>query len=201
VTTGGGPFEALVLAAGAGSRFGGAKLTAPWRGGRLIDGALAAAFAAPVGRVMVVTGADPAVAACALAFADAQSQAARLALVHADRHADGLSASLKAGLAAVSPEAVAAFVFLGDMPSVPQAIARRLADAMTGGVIAAAPAHAGRRGHPALIGRALFSRLAALEGDAGAGRILDGLGERLVLVETDDAGVLYDVDRKADLTP
>ncbi|HEX7947277.1 MAG TPA: NTP transferase domain-containing protein, partial [Phenylobacterium sp.] len=51
-------FASLVLAAGAGSRFGGGKLTAPFRDGVLLDGALAAAFAAPVRIVTLVTGAD-----------------------------------------------------------------------------------------------------------------------------------------------
>ena len=50
--------HALVLAAGFGSRFGGGKLMTPWRSGVLLDGALAAAFAAPVGAVHVVVGAD-----------------------------------------------------------------------------------------------------------------------------------------------
>ena len=49
-------FEAVVLAAGAGRRFGGGKLLAPWAGGALLDGALAAALAAPARRVIVVTG-------------------------------------------------------------------------------------------------------------------------------------------------
>ena len=51
--------SAIVLAAGFGTRFGGGKLTAPWRGGRLIDGAVTCARAARVDQVVVVTGADP----------------------------------------------------------------------------------------------------------------------------------------------
>ena len=57
--------HALILAAGAGSRFGGGKLMAPWRGGVLLDGALDAAFTAPVQAVHVVVGADPAGAVAA----------------------------------------------------------------------------------------------------------------------------------------
>ena len=41
-------FEAVILAAGSGSRFGGGKLLAPWGAGVLLEGALAAALAAPV---------------------------------------------------------------------------------------------------------------------------------------------------------
>jgi molybdenum cofactor cytidylyltransferase len=186
--------EAIVLAAGSGRRFGGAKLTAPWRSGALIDGALSAALAAPVRRVIVVTGADPAVAARVRALDDP-----RLALVHAADHAHGLSASLRAGLVAASPDVAGVYFFLGDMPLVPHNMAERLATALAGGALAAAPLCEGRRGHPALFSTVLLPQLSQLEGDAGARAILDGLGERLALVETDDPGVLADVDRPRDL--
>ncbi|MDB5496520.1 MAG: conserved uncharacterized MobA-related protein, partial [Phenylobacterium sp.] len=51
-------FEAVVLAAGSGSRFGGGKLLAAWNAGVLLEGALAAALAAPARSVTVVVGAD-----------------------------------------------------------------------------------------------------------------------------------------------
>ena len=188
--------EAIVLAAGAGRRFGGAKLSAPWRGGALIDGAVAAALAAPVRRVIVVTGADPAVGDWVRAFADP-----RLALVRAADHALGMSASLRAGLAATSSGVAGAYVFLGDMPLVPHDIAGRLAEALAAGALAAAPAVGGRRGHPALFSAALFPQLASLEGDVGARGVLDALGPRLTLIETTDQGVLADVDTPDDFRP
>ena len=199
MATGGGvagKLEAIVLAAGAGSRFGGAKLTAPWRGGQLIDGALAAAFAAPVRLVTVVTGADPNVAGAARAFAQAAGQGDRLCVVHAKDHARGMAASLRAGIEALPPDAAGAFVFLGDMPRIPAAILAPLADALAGGALAAAPLFEGRRGHPVLFSRALFDALRALAGDAGARRLLGGLGSGLAGIPTPDAGVLYDVDLK-----
>lgn len=188
--------EAIVLAAGSGRRFGVAKLTAPWRGGALIDGALAAALAAPVRRVIVVTGADPAVLDRMRAFEDP-----RLFVAHAANHALGMSASLGAGLAAVSSGVAGVYVFLGDMPLIPHDIAGPLAEALAAGALAAAPAKDGRRGHPALISAALFPQLVALEGDVGARAVLDSLGPRLVLVESDDPGVLTDVDTPDDLRP
>jgi len=57
----------------------------------------------------------------------------------------------------------------------------------------------GQRGHPALIGAALLPRLLSLAGDAGARTILKDLGDRLVLVEASDDGVLFDVDERGDL--
>lgn len=194
-----GRLEAIVLAAGAGARFGGGKLTAPWRGGALIDGALGAALAAPARSVFVVVGADRGVAPAANAFAAALGQSARLVIVHAADHAAGISASLRAGLAALPADTQGVFVFLGDMPTIPHGLAARLARAMEGGAAASAPAFGGVQGHPVLFSAALFDALRGLGGDRGARALLESLGERLALIEAADAGVLYDVDAPEDL--
>ena len=188
-----------MLAAGSGLRFGGAKLTAPWRGGRLIDGALAAAFAAPARSVTVVTRADPMVEPAARAFAEAHGETQRLRLVHAPDHAEGMAAPLRTGVASLPDDAAGAFVFLGDMPLIPPAILPRLAGALAAGAQAAAPAFEGRRGHPVLFSATLFPALAALKGDEGARRVLMTLGDRLAIVESPDDGVLVDVDWPSDL--
>ena len=200
MATGAGEFEAIVLAAGAGSRFGGGKLLAPWRGGALLDGALDAAFAAPVARVIVVTGADgEAVAEVARAFARRKAQTARLHVVHADDHAQGMGASLRRGAAELPADCAGVFVLLGDMPRVPHAVLAPLAEAVRAGAPAAAPVFAGQRGHPALIGAELLPGLLTLTGDAGARSILKDLGERLARVAAPDDGVLFDVDERGDL--
>ncbi len=192
--------HALVLAGGAGSRFGGRKLLAPWRGGVLLDGALAAAFDAPVAGVMVVTGAEADdVAAAARAFAGRTGQAARLQIVHAGDHAEGMAATLRRGVAALPASAEQALVFLGDMPLIPPGLAARLVQAVADGALAAVPVFEGRRGHPAALSRSLFPQVAALRGDAGARGILAALGDRLAGIQTDAPGVLVDVDRVQDL--
>lgn len=196
----GGDWRALVLAAGLSTRFGGPKLLAPWNGGLLIDGALRAAFAAPVAGVTVVTGGHAVgVAAATRAFAERIGQADRLSLVHAADHGEGLSASLRAGIASLPANTAGALVFLADMPSIPPFVARALIPAMTPDHDAAAPTFEGRRGHPVLLGQALFEPIRHLTGDHGAGHLLAGLGERLALVPTYEAGILKDVDRPEDL--
>jgi molybdenum cofactor cytidylyltransferase len=184
--------HAIVLAAGAGSRFGGGKLMAPWRGGVLIDGALNSALTAPVEDVRVVVGADETVAAHVL-------KRSGFMLVRAPDHALGLSASLKAGVAVLPQGAVGALIFLGDMPLVPQGVLRPLAQALAAGAPAAVPVWQGRQGHPAAISSRLFPQIMALSGDRGARAVLDGLGEALALIEAPDAGVLFDIDRPEDL--
>lgn len=206
MTTGGGDIrakrgrlEAIVLAAGAGTRFGGGKLLTPWADGVLLDGALHAALAAPARLVTLAWGADARVAEAARAFADARGQAGRLRLVHAVRYAEGLSASLIAAVQALPDDAAGAFVFLGDMPRIPVAVLQPLADALKGGAAAAAPVFDGRRGHPVLFGETLLPRLTTLSGDRGAGALLEAVGERLALIPAPDDGVLFDVDRPGDL--
>ena len=186
--------EALVLAAGTGSRFGGGKLLSPWGGGVLLDGALAAAFAAPVRGVTVVTGADAdAVGAAARAFNPA------VRIVHAADFAEGMGASLRTGVASLAADTAGVFVLLGDMPRLPHEILALLAEALGQGATAAAPTFRGRRGNPVLLGAALFPQLLSLTGDKGARSVLQGLGDRLALINSPDDGVLFDVDVRDDL--
>ncbi|MDR3508692.1 MAG: nucleotidyltransferase family protein [Caulobacteraceae bacterium] len=191
--------EAIILAAGKGSRFGGGKLLAPWGGGALLHGALAAAFAAPVRSVSLVWGADSNVAKAARAWAEAQGEAGRLRLIHAADFALGLSASLRAGVDSLPPDAAGAYVFLGDMPRVPHEALIPLAKALAAGAPAAAPWFGGRRGHPVLFGSDQFPALRALTGDRGAGDLLKALGDAVAKVPAPDDGVLFDVDQPADL--
>ena len=191
--------EAIVLAGGAGTRFGGAKLTAPWRGGALIDGALATAFAAPVRSVTIVTGADSAVERAVQRFAERAGQSKRLRVVHCSEHAEGMGATLRTGVASLPADTAGAFVFLGDMPRIPADVLAALAAALTADTPAAAPTFKGQRGHPVLFAASLFPELGLAAGDEGARSVLRGLGARLSLVPTDDPGVLFDVDRPDDL--
>ena len=184
----------VLLAAGAGSRFGGDKLLAPYRSSRLIDKSLDAALAASPGEVVVVTGGG---AEALEAHLGARPGAFRV--VRCEDWRDGLSASLKTALAAVQgADAVA--VFLGDMPGVPAGLVTELAAAVQAGAAAAAPVCGGRRGNPVVLGAEVLARVGELSGDRGAGPLLEGLGSRLALIPTDDRGVLFDVDRKEDLS-
>lgn len=185
--------EAIVLAAGAGTRFGGGKLLAVHRGRPLLDHALDAALAAPVDRVtVVIRPGDTAVTDLVAARA-----APRLRTLIAPDAAEGLGASLRHGAAALDPASDGVFVFLGDMPDVPQDLAGALAAKLAPGVEIVAPVHAGRRGHPVLFSRGCFEGLAALGGDRGAQGLMTK--RALALLDTGAPGVLFDVDHREDL--
>lgn len=193
--------EAIVLAGGAGTRFGGRKLTNRVRGGLLIDGALRTAFAAPTRGVLVVTGADPGVGPASEAFAERIGESGRLRVVHAVDHGEGMAATLRAGVSALPEDMQGVFVFLGDMPRIPTAVLAPLARALEAGALAAAPVWAGVRGHPVVFAAALAPRLRVIRGDTGPRELLRSLGGALTLVAAPDDGILFDVDTADDLPP
>ncbi|CAN5237531.1 NTP transferase domain-containing protein [soil metagenome] len=192
--------EAIILAAGAGRRFGGRKLTASFEGQALIAGALNAAFAAPARSVILTTDGDPELGRVALAQARTLGREANLRLIVVADAAEGMGASLRAAVAALPHDTDGAFVFLGDMPRIPPAVPRALAEALKEGADIVAPRFGDQRGHPVLFGKAYFPAMLTLTGDVGAQRIVAKAGMRLTLVESPDAGVLFDIDRPEDLT-
>jgi molybdenum cofactor cytidylyltransferase len=180
---------AIVLAAGRSSRMAGTnKLTLALEGRPLILHAVEAALAAATRPVIVVTGHQCETVAATLVGRP-------VAVVHNPDFAAGLSTSLKAGIAAVPPDAAGALVLLGDMPRVTPALIGRLAAAFAANPEAAAivPVHAGERGNPVLLSRRLFAAIAGLGGDAGARRLLAGRPD-VVELPVDDDAVTADID-------
>lgn len=179
---------ALLLAAGRSERFGAPKQLA------LIDGV-------PMVARVAATLAEAGLPALLVTGAGADSVAAAvpgMPAVFAEGHAAGLAESLKAGLAAAPAGWGAALVMLADMPFVRADTLLTLAAELAAGAPAVVPVHAGRRGNPAGLRRALWPRLMALRGDRGAGAILDSLG--VVEVGVEDPGIHRDVDVPADLS-
>ena len=116
--------------------------------------------------------------------------------VHAEDFADGLSASLKAGVAALPETAPAALVCLGDMPLVTGRMLDRLIDAHDPDEARAivVPTHRGQRGNPMLWNRRFFAEILALSGDAGARSLLGRHSEQVAEIEIGDDAVLRDFD-------
>jgi molybdenum cofactor cytidylyltransferase len=115
--------------------------------------------------------------------------------VHNPAYAEGLSTSLKAGIAALPSDAAGALVVLGDMPNVGSADLDRLIDAFRerrGQAIVRA-AHSGRRGNPVVLPHALFGDVARLEGDMGAKGLIEASTHPVADVEIGE-GAFLDVD-------
>lgn len=182
---------ALVLAAGRSSRMGARnKLLVADRAGRpmvarVVDNALASG-ARPV---IVVTGHE----------ADGVRATLRdrpVTLVQADGYAEGMAASLRAGLAALPAAVEGVMVCLGDMPLVSGAVLDQLIAAFDPeeGRAIVAPSFQGRPGNPVLWSRDYLPQIMALTGDTGARALLRQHAEQVAEVEMADDAVLRDFD-------
>lgn len=193
-TTGvGSRVAAVVLAAGLARRYRAGdpalptKLVAEVDGVPVVRRVAVLALASEARPVVVVTGHAARDVELALHMLPVQ-------IVANPDYASGLASSIKRGLAAVPAETEGVLVLLGDMPGVRPSTVDRLIDAFLSspGAWAAVPSYGGRRGNPALIGRALFASAMRLEGDEGARRLLSSA--ETLDVPVDDRGIILDLD-------
>ena len=119
-----------------------------------------------------------------------------VAIVHATGWAEGMGASLRAGLTALGDtDASAVLVSLVDLPDLTAEVVRRLAALHDGPATLARAAYAGVPGHPVLLGRDHWVGVcAAATGDRGARDYLATASVRLV--ECGDLATGQDVDRR-----
>lgn len=181
----------ILLAAGAGSRFGGDKLLHRLPDGTPMAVAAAASLRPACARMLAVLRPGHAQLAALLA-------AAHCEIVFCADAAGGMGHSLAAGVQATSG-ASSWIVSLGDMPFIASASHLAVAASLQAGASLAASQYQGRRGHPVGFSSQWLAQLAALSGDQGAKAILDEHRRQLVLCPVDDPGVLRDIDRKEDL--
>ena len=182
---------AVLLAAGAGSRFGGEKLLHP-----LEDGVAIAAHAAR--NLLAVT---PDVVAVVRwgdfpLYEILEQEGCQVSMFQGAQRGMGATLAYGVGQARGADGWVIA---LADMPRISPGTVRTVMAALEEGALIAAPAHQGERGHPVGFGAPLREELLALDGDQGARAVIERHREAVRLVECEDAGIFYDVDRKSDL--
>lgn len=185
---------AVVLAAGRGTRFGGGKVLAPWRGVPIVRHVVDRLALAGLSPVIVVGGAGEEASALQGALGGTEAR-----LVVNPRPDDGMSASLRLGVEALPPELSAFVVALGDQPALDIAVVRHMAERWRDSNAAAVvPVYRGVRGNPVLFDDTMRRHLVALRGDAGARDLLEAMGDRVAWVAI-DLDAPRDVDTPADL--
>ena len=186
---------AIVLAAGQSRRMGSVnKLLAGIAGKPMVAHVVDAALASAARPVIVVTGHEPERVRAALAGRD-------IAFAHNPDYAQGLSTSLRRGVAMLDETTDGAVVCLGDMPAIAAAHIDRLIAAFdpAAGHEICVPTRNGKRGNPVLWHRRFFARMAEISGDVGARHLIGENEDSLVEVPMDDDAVLADLDTPAAL--
>ena len=182
--------SALVPAAGRSTRMGPVnKLLAPFDGRAMVRHVVEQLAGSSVRSIVVVTGHEAERVREALDGAGAS-------FVHNPAYREGLSGSIRAGLAALPDSAEAVLVCLGDMPLVTSEHVERIVAAFDPdeGREICVPVFEGKRGNPALFARRFFAEMAAVRGDAGARHLIGEYEEYVCEVAMDDRAVLVDVD-------
>lgn len=172
----------VVLAAGAGRRFGRPKALVEFYGARLVDRAVDLLRAGGCDRVVVVSGA-------------ARLEVPRAEVVHNPDWRSGMGSSLCAGLTAVGDED--AVVIPVDMPWLGPGSVRRI---VSSGASLAVATYGGTRAHPVLLGASHRPGIiASAVGDIGARHYLRDHSRLVLEVPCDGTGSPRDIDHPGDL--
>lgn len=185
---GSGGFACIVLAAGAGTRFGEPKAGAELRPGvRFLDAAV---------RTAARAGADPIVAVVPVGMS---VPAPAKAVVNPNPRSEQIG-SLRLGLARLANAPVAGtIVWPVDHPFVEMETVVALVDAFgrTGAPVVV-PLHEGRRGHPVFFARDTWLELMTVP-SGGARAVVHARGPAVHDVDVPDRGILRNIDTRADL--
>jgi len=184
---------AIVLAAGRSTRMGADnKLLMNLHGAPMVARTVATIAASPVRPIIVVTGHEAHAIQVAL-----KAQPVTFALN--PRFAEGMSTSLKTGLAALPSDIDGVLICLADMPAVTAADIAKLIAAFnpTEGRAIIVPTHQGKRGNPVLFAQGFIDEMREAQGDAGARAVLSAHADAVYEVEMQDAGILADADTPA----
>jgi CTP:molybdopterin cytidylyltransferase MocA len=182
---------AIVLAAGAASRFGSTKQSALLDGVPLVRRAIDTAIGACGNRVLAVIGHEASTVFAAIGSAPC------FVIVN-DQHDEGLGSSIAAAARACHDNTDALLLLLADQPLITRQHLRALIETWSGAddeIVASS--YSGTEGPPVLFPRGALHALESLTGDQGAHALLHDRRFTLRTVSCESAGV--DVDTPADL--
>lgn len=181
----------IILAAGASTRLGRPKQLVQIAGRPALQHVVSNATAVAGGAVTVVLGSQATDITRMLQHSSAS--------VLINRHwEEGIAASIRCGMSALSPACDAVMLLLGDQIAVTASDLKRLIAAWNGeNSVLAASVYAGQFGVPAIFPRFAFSELAQLRGDQGAKAIINRHASRLAHVPIPNAA--YDLDTPEDV--
>lgn len=179
----------IILAAGRSSRMGTHKLLLPLGGKPLVAYAVGAALRSTAHPILVVIGHEAEQVRAALPDGPYE-------VIENRHYSEGMSSSLRAGIAAVPGYVAGAIVLLADQPLLQSRHMDLLVtEARSAPDSIVAASYDMRRGNPVYFPRRLFAELLTIEGDEGGRSVIACHRDELRLVPITPAEVALDVDR------
>ena len=180
---------AVVLAAGASTRMGSPKALLPVNGVPFIERIVRALESTNVDRTLVVLGHNAQAMREAIAYLGVDT------VVNPD-YARGQLSSLHTAIRALDGEPVEAIlVHLVDHPFIESRLVDRMIERFRAeDPLIVVPCFNGRRGHPVLFSSKLFPEFLATSLETGAKPVVRGHPEETLELDTEEAGILVDID-------
>jgi molybdenum cofactor cytidylyltransferase len=183
---------AILLAAGQSTRFGSAKLLHPFSDGLPLGLVAAQKLQMVFAQILVVV--NPQSPELSQLY-----QNLGLQVVINPQAEQGLGSSLAIGISH-SANSEGWLIALADMPFIQIETFSAVASALSQGAALSAPSYQGKRGHPVGFAKQFRSELLKLNQDLGASQLLKRYAEQLLIIPTQDSGILQDIDTPKDLT-
>lgn len=190
------PISLILLASGASSRMKASigkdkmQLTLPDDGRTLLQTTLDIYSSCPFAEILVIVRQH-----------GTEEPSLKTQFIVNDNAERGMASSLALGVGSSAPAANGYLIALGDMPLVRPASVEALCNEFLlreSTEVICVPTFRGQRGNPVLFGSAYKEELLRLSGDVGAKSLLRKYAERVCEVETDDEGILLDIDSAED---
>jgi molybdenum cofactor cytidylyltransferase len=193
---------AVILAAGAGTRYGCPKALAETEGRTWLQLAYELLTGAGIDSIAIVLGAE-----AKRVRADSGIENRPLWLVNSIWD-QGRTGSIKLGLAGLPPGLDAVFLHQVDFPAINESTIRQMAyrfeelksqqPARDVKEYIILPVHGGKSGHPILIGKALFSEIDSLGNDEPLSKVINHDSDRIAVAEVDDPGIFRNINTRTD---
>ena len=184
--------SALILAAGASSRFLGTKQLAKIGGKTLLERALDSVPSAQVRETVVVLGHE------AEAVAKGMRARTGVKVVVNLGYIGGMSTSIRAGMMALAKDTPGVMLILADQPFVTRSLLRRMLRVFEEGGKIVAASHGDLVAPPVIFSKRYFRELAYLRGDEGARSVIERHVASLSRVRVGSKHVLEDIDTRED---
>ena len=183
----------IILAAGSARRFGSAKQLLEVDGQAMVRRAVQAALLGGLYPIVVVLGARADQVAAAIEDLD-------VTIVNNRAHADGLSTSIKSGIAGLGVKVDAIAFLTSDQPGLDGALVSEVVAAFSANEsMIVRPVSGTTAGHPVIFDSCFVKELMAVEGDVGGAQIIARHPEAVHEVSIIGHERLRDVDRPEDV--